>query len=118
MSVTEGPLYHVTTLSNFARAFDKYSRRYCKSRIPESSHPNESYLLPATQLSFGAAKASRLVRKLAIPGDAPLVLQAGVSRCQVDENPRSGVGVIWPSPDLPVSGTFAIAGDGRLSGCL
>lgn len=45
MSVTEGPLYHVTTLSNFARAFDKYSRRYCKSHIPESSHPSESYLL-------------------------------------------------------------------------
>ncbi|HEV2271513.1 MAG TPA: radical SAM protein [Steroidobacteraceae bacterium] len=114
MSVTEGPLYHVTTLSNFARAFDKYSRRYCKSRIPESSHPNESYLVPATQLSFGAAKASRLVRKLAIPGDAPLALQAGLSHWQVDENRRTGIGVVWSSPDLPISGTFAIAGDGTL----
>jgi pyruvate-formate lyase-activating enzyme len=118
MSVSGAPLYHVTTLSNFARAFDKYSRRYCKSRIPESSHPNESYLLPETQLSFGIAKASRLVSKLAISGDAPLALQAGVSHSQVDENARTGIGLVWRSPDLPISGTFAVAADGKLGAAI
>lgn len=114
MSLPQGPLYHVTTLSNFARGFDKYSRRYCKGLIPESVHPNESYLLPATELSFGVAKAQRLVEKLAIAGDRPLVLGAALSWSEVSENRRTGIGLVWPSPDLPVSGTFEVTATGEL----
>jgi pyruvate-formate lyase-activating enzyme len=108
------PLYHVTTLSNFARAYDKYTRHYRKSCIPESRYPLESYLLPAAELPVGVAKASRLRDKLKIPGDRLLVLQAAVERSSVQPNLRNGVGLIWPSPDLPVSGVFQVGSDAML----
>ena len=104
MSSLGEPLYHVTTLSNFARGFDKYTRHYRKSWIPESRFPLESYLLPTAELGIGVAKASRLRNKLNIPGDALLVLMANVARSSVRPNLRNGVGLVWPSPDLPVSG--------------
>ncbi len=106
MSSVGEPLYHVTALSNFARAFDKYTRHYRKSSIAESRYPQESYLVPAADLSVGVAKASRLCDKLSIPGDGPLVLQAAVGRSSVQPNRRNGVGLIWPSPDLPIAAVF------------
>jgi hypothetical protein len=114
MSSVGEPLYHVTALSNFARAFDKYTRHYRKSSIAESRYPQESYLVPAADLSVGVAKASKLCDKLSIPGDGPLVLQAAVGRSSVQPNRRNGVGLIWPSPDLPVAAVFKVASDGRL----
>jgi hypothetical protein len=108
------PLYHVTTLSNFARAFDKYTRHYRKSSIRESRYPHESYLLSRVDLEVGVAKASRLCDKLRIPGDELVVLQAAVGRPSVFINPRNGVGLVWPSPDLPVSGVFQVGPDGDL----
>lgn len=88
------PLYHVTTLSNFARGFDKYTRHYRKSWIAESRYPRESYLLPAADLGIGVAKASRLRDKLNIPGDGLLVLRADVLRSSVQPNLRNGVGLV------------------------
>ncbi len=123
------PLYHVTTLSNFARAYDKYTRQYRKSCIPESRYPLESYLLPAAELAVGVAKACRLRDKLKIPGDRLLVLQAAVERSRVQPNLRNGLGFVWPSADLPVSGVFQVGfrrhartehwsrrGDGQIAG--
>jgi pyruvate-formate lyase-activating enzyme len=112
--VVAEPLYHVTALSNFARAFDKYARRYCKSRISQSTYPNEFYLLPAHQLAVGVAKARRLIEKLGIPRDEPLVMRAAVSPADVLPNLRNGIGVVWPSPDLPIAGTFAVTSDGAV----
>ena len=57
MSSVGEPLYHVTTLSNFARAFDKYTRQYRKSSIRESRYPRESYLLSRVDLAVGVTKA-------------------------------------------------------------
>jgi pyruvate-formate lyase-activating enzyme len=108
------PLYHVTTLSNFARGFDKYTRHYRKSWIAESRYPRESYLLPAADLRIGVAKASRLRDKLNIPGDGLLVLRADVLRSSVQPNLRNGVGLVWPSPDLPISGVFQLRSNGQL----
>jgi pyruvate-formate lyase-activating enzyme len=114
MSLDGQPLYHVTTLSNFARAYDKYTRQYRKSCIPESRYPLESYLLPAAELAVGVAKASRLRDKLKIPGDRLLVLQAAVERSSVRPNLRNGLGFVWPSADLPVSGVFQVGSDAML----
>jgi pyruvate-formate lyase-activating enzyme len=114
MNLDSESLYHVITVSNFARAYDKYTRHYRKSCIPESRYPLESYLLPAAELAVGVAKASRLRDKLKIPGDALLVLKAAVGRSSVLPNLRNGVGVIWASPDLPVSGVFQVGADGML----
>ncbi len=107
-------LYHVTALSNFARGFDKYTRQYRKSLIPESRYPLESYLLSAADLSVGVAKASRLRDKLGIRGDGLVVLEAGICRSNVRPNSRNGIGLVWPSPDLPIAGVYEIGLDGKL----
>jgi hypothetical protein len=114
MSLFDEPLYHVTVLSNFARAYDKYTRHYRKSCIPESRYPAESYLLPAAELAVGVAKASRLREKLKIPGDSLLALRAAVPRLNVLPNLGSGVGLVWPSPELPISGVYQIGADATL----
>jgi organic radical activating enzyme len=108
-------MYHVTLLSNFARAFDKYQRLYRKVAIPESTHPNEFYVLPASEIGVGVAKASRLRNKLRIPGDTLLVLESALPPEQVKPNLRNGVGFVWPSPDLPVSRLYAIGAEGKLA---
>jgi hypothetical protein len=108
-------MYHVTLLSNFARAFDKYQRRYRKSGVPESTYPNEFYALPLEELQFGVVKASRLRDKLEIPGDTLLALEAELPKGSVSRNARNGVGFVWPSPDLPVSDVRAIGENGELA---
>jgi len=114
MSVASESLYHVTTLSNFARGFDKYTRQYRKSWIPESRYPNESYLLRGEELDVGIGKAAKLREKLGIPGDELLVLRASVPPSGVHPNLRNGVGWVWASPDLPISGLLRVSPEGRL----
>jgi len=108
-------MYHVTLLSNFARAFDKYQRVYRKSAIPESTYPNEFYVLPADEIGTGVAKASRLRDKLRIPGDEFLALESALPREQMKPNLRNGIGFVWPSPDLPVSKLYAVGPEGELA---
>ena len=115
MSSPRTSMYHVTVLSNFARGFDKYQRLYRKSAISESTYPNEFYVLPTDGLKAGVGKATRLRDKLAIPGDMLLVLEASLPAEKLAPNSRNGIGFVWPSPDLPVSGLFAIDADGRLA---
>ncbi len=107
-------LYHVILLSNFARAFDKYQRLYRKSAIPESTYPNEFYVLPEDQLEIGVAKASSLRERLQIPGDELLALETMLPPEAVHRNLRNGRGLVWPSPDLPVSRLYAVRPNGRL----
>jgi organic radical activating enzyme len=109
-------MYHITILSNFARAFDKYQRLYRKSAIPESTYPNEFYVLPASDIGVGVAKASKLRNRLEIPGDTLLVLESALPPERVKPNLRNGVGFVWPSPDLPVSKLYAIGAEGELAG--
>jgi pyruvate-formate lyase-activating enzyme len=106
--------YHVTVLSNFARAFDKYSRRYRKSLIPESAYPNEFYVLPREELRTGAEKASRLLNKLDIPGNRLIALEASLPFLELRPNLRNGIGAIWPSFDLPISALREIDSGGNL----
>src|ERR1700756_1775983 len=80
------PLYHVTVLSNFARAFDRYRRVYQKSAIPESTYPAEFFLLSADELAVGVAKASRLRDKLQIPSDRLLAMEATLPQEHVRPN--------------------------------
>ncbi len=79
-------------LSNFARAFDKYSRRYSKLLIPESTYPNEFYLLSESDLSIGVDKAQGLLEKLEIPGNEILILRTRVSHQDLHANLRTGLG--------------------------
>jgi hypothetical protein len=109
------PLYHVTVLSNFARAFDKYLGRYRKSAIPESSYPNEFYVLPRSELQIGIAKASQLHSKLKIPNDTLIALESSLTLGDVQPNARNGAGFVWPFPDLPVTQVRVVGAEGQLT---
>ena len=102
-------MFHVTVLSNFARAYDKYARVYDKARIAESTYPNEFYVLDEHELGIGVAKARRLRDRLAVPGDELIALRANVT--ELAANPRNGLGRVYASGRLPIDGLHALAGD-------
>ena len=84
--------YHVTVLSNFARGFDKYSRSYCKARIPESTFQNRFFLLRRNELSIGIQKAAPLLEKLGLTGNRLIVLETSVAISQLHANTTNGRG--------------------------
>jgi pyruvate-formate lyase-activating enzyme len=104
-------MFHVTLLSNLARAYDKYQGAYRKSAIPESRYPGVFHLLTLTDLSIGVDKAERLLERSATPGDGLIVLRAEVQRDSLQANHRNGIGLVWPSPDLPLTGLHEVAPD-------
>jgi len=85
-------LWHVTVLSNFARAYDKYTRNYSKELIPESTFPNRFFLLRENELDIGVQKASRLQAKLGLSGNKLIALRTQVSANQLNPNLRTGLG--------------------------
>ena len=114
MNSLAAPLYHVTVLSNFARAFDKYQRLYPKSAIPESTFPGEFYVLQEGDLAVGVDKAARLLTKTGFKADRLIALESCLPRNELSENSRTGLGLVWPSPDLPISRLREINADGSL----
>ncbi|MCY1054479.1 radical SAM protein [Nannocystis sp. SCPEA4] len=116
--ISGATVYHVVTLSNFARGFDKYQRRYRKSLIPESTYPDVVHVLAADELAIGVRKARGLLARLALPGDALVALEARLPAAQLRVNERNGLGRVWPSGDLPVRRIFAIDGDGQLGAAI
>jgi hypothetical protein len=52
--------YYVTVLSNFSRGFDKYSLKYSKDNIPESTYKDKFFLLSKDQIQIGFDKAKHL----------------------------------------------------------
>lgn len=107
-------MFHVTLLSNLVRAYDKYQGTYRKSAIPESRCPDVFHLLTQAELNVGVDKARVLHAKLAIPGDRLLVLRTELSPESLQPNLRNGIGLVWPSPDLPLAGLHEVAPDGSL----
>lgn len=85
-------LFYVSVLSNFARGFDKYSCSYSKANIPESTYPDQFFLLRKDELEIGIEKASRLLDKLNIPGNGLLVLETSAARESLHANTRTGLG--------------------------
>lgn len=83
--------FYATALSNFARGYDKYSRRYSKASIPESTYPDRFYLLEESQRSIGLNKAARLLEKT-VAGDRVIVLGTRVRRHELSPNLRTGLG--------------------------
>jgi hypothetical protein len=106
------PWFHVTTLSNFARGFDKYGRRYRKANIPESTYPGAFYVLKEDELGIGVEKASKLLARLQLPGDELIAMEARLDGGAVKKNERNGKGWVWPSPDLPVHRVHRLGRDG------
>ena len=96
MNATE-PLYHVTVLSNFVRGFDKYSQTYSKAGIAESSFPDRFFLLRRDELAIGIAKATRLLDKLALPGNRLIVLETELETARLQPNTATGRGHFIPA---------------------
>jgi molybdenum cofactor biosynthesis enzyme MoaA len=84
--------YHVTVLSNFIRGYDKYSRQYSKANIPESSYPEQFFLLARDELSVGIERARALLAKTGLPADRLLVLHTRVPAQELQPNLRTGKG--------------------------
>jgi len=84
--------YHVTVLSNFIRGYDRYTRRYDKSAIGESTYPDQFFLLDREKLSIGVEKTQRLLSKLSIPGDELIVLETTIDPNDLHPNLNTGLG--------------------------
>ncbi|MFL5349537.1 MAG: radical SAM protein [Hyalangium sp.] len=109
------PLFHVTVLSNLARAFDKYSLRYSKAQIPESTFPDRFFLLRREELDVGVRKASRLLERLALPGDRLIVLETHVPSEQLLPNERTGLGRFISQASIRLTAVHALEPDGSLT---
>jgi len=96
-------------LSNWLRGFDRYSMRYSKALIPESTFPDAFYMLREDEPHApGLEKARRLVHKLARENDRVVALQArlptGTGAMQPNDMSGTGIGWRWPKPEVPLSG--------------
>lgn len=85
-------LWHITVLSNFAKSYDKYARRYSKTAIPQSTFPDQFFLLRETELHAGIQKAGGLLQRLGIAGDRLIALQTQVPAGELVINTRTGIG--------------------------
>jgi pyruvate-formate lyase-activating enzyme len=104
--------YHVIVLSNFARGFDKYSHSYAKAGIPESHYPDRFFLLRREELDIGIGKASRLLGKLAIPGNRLLVLATDVDPAMLHPNEATGLGQFVAADRIVLSQVHELEQDG------
>jgi hypothetical protein len=107
-------VFHVTVVSNFARAFDKYTRRYDKTAIAESTFPDQFFVLTRQDLAIGLEKARRLLTKLALPGDRLLVLEARLDPAILQPNLATGRGRYLAGPALPVAEVHWVSEAGEL----
>jgi pyruvate-formate lyase-activating enzyme len=107
-------LYHVTVLSNFARAYDKYTGLYSKARIPESTFPDRFFLLRREEIQIGVAKASHLLGRLQLKDDRLLVLETSVIEGDLRENTRTGLGRYVERAHIRVTGVHVLSTSGSL----
>lgn len=108
-------LFHITVLSNFARAFDKYALSYSKARIPESTFPDRFFLLRHEELGIGIRKARGLLERLGLEGDRLIALETHVPSEQLQPNERTGLGRFIHRPEIRLSAVHAVEPEGTLT---
>jgi hypothetical protein len=101
-NVTDVSRYHVTVLSNLARGFDKYARVYSKNQIPQSTYPDQFFLLSEDSLGIGIEKGERLLAKLDLPENQLIVLESRVPVTQLHPNLRTRLGEYIQSSSLRI----------------
>lgn len=107
-------LFHVTLLSNFARAFDKYARVYTKTSITESHYPDRFFLLRRDELAIGVTRAGALLGRTGLVGDRLLVLRTTVATDDLQPNLHTGLGRFVPRPWVGLDGVSFLDRDGSL----
>lgn len=105
-------LWHVTVLSNFAKGYDKYARRYSKAGLPLSTFPDQFFLLRGTELAAGVRKAGGLLARLGIAGDRLIALQTVVPVAELRENTRTGIGRSVERGWITLTGVAWVGADG------
>lgn len=108
-------LWHITVLSNFARAYDKYTRRYSKEAIPESTFPDQFFLLREQELEVGLRKGAQLLEKMALPGNRLLALKTVVHTGELRDNQRTGIGRYVECGHILLEGTAWVDENGALT---
>jgi hypothetical protein len=108
------PVFHATVASNFARAFNKYTRVYDKAAIAESVFPQQFFVLRGDELVHGVAKATALLAKLSLRGNRVVVLRADVGPERLHANTRTGRGRYLAGSSLEVAEVFWLGADGAL----
>jgi Radical SAM superfamily len=96
-------------LSNWLRGFDRYSMRYSKALLPESSFPDAFYMLREDESwTPGLTKARGLIRRLDRANDRVVALRAslptGPGGMRPNDFTGTGIGWRWPSPEVPLAG--------------
>ena len=82
--------YYVTVLSNFARAYDKYSNRYSKTNI-RARFPDQFFVLDKNSLSIGIEKNNKLLIKNGNPKDQILILETTINESLFNDH-ATGLG--------------------------
>ena len=70
--------FYVTVLSNFSKAYDKYTNRYSKGGI-KANFPDKFFLLDRDCLNIGIEKNKRLLARLGNPSDRIIVMESLIS---------------------------------------
>lgn len=84
--------WHVTVLSNFAVAYDKYQRVYAKTALAQSTFPSQFFVLERHELGIGVAKASAHMQRLGLAGNRLLALGTDVAPAELHANTATGRG--------------------------
>ena len=100
--------YHVTALSNFSQAYDKYSSTYDKSKLPRTTFSDKFFLLKKDEIRIGIEKASGLLRKLDLDGDQLVLMETILDDEQLAtlEPAESGKGQSVPGTKFVVSNVY------------
>ena len=100
--------YHVTTLSNLVRGYDKYQRHYSKANIPESTFPTQFFLLKEKEIPIGITKARKLIEKLGLKGDQLIILKTRIPESQLCNDHASGVAQYIPQNYIKLDAIYFI----------
>lgn len=95
-------VYYATTLSNLARGYNKYSGKYEKAGISESTFPDKFFLLTKSELFIGIKKAKAILTKTG-PGDRVIVIKTSALSSRLLPNERTGLGRYVPRNSILVS---------------
>ena len=107
-------LWHVTVLSNFAKGYDKYARRYSKASLLQSTFPDQFFLLREMELHVGVRKAGGLLPRLGIRGDRLIAMQTQVPAVELRENTRTGIGRYVERGWITLTGVAWVDADGKV----
>jgi uncharacterized Fe-S cluster-containing radical SAM superfamily protein len=103
-------LYHVTILSNFSRAYEKYTNTFDKHLIPHSTFKDMFHLLTLDDIDIGISKVTKLIKKLAVKGNRLLVIETNVNNTTPIMKTANGNGYYIDSNRITVDNLYLIEG--------